>query len=94
MEMNIENKEIRGITMRLIWAGFTGVAAIVATVLITYFNLKGQFGDVNKTDTIQDMIINNIQTQQEIQALQIKEVNIRLNDLEYRTKFLERLPPK
>lgn len=85
----IENKEIRGITGRLIWTGISGVVVIVGTVMGTYFNLKSQLQDQNKIDTVQDMIINNVKASQEMQAAQIKEMNIRLNDMEYRVRFIE-----
>ena len=61
-EQTIFDKEIRGVSGRILWQFFAGWTSLVCFVLFTYYSLKNSIEDSNamqsKTDAIQDMRLN------------------------------------
>lgn len=85
MEHNVLDTQIKGITVKIFWQFVAGWTSIVFTLLFTYFSLKAQINDQaltqGRTDAIQDLRIDGIKRDVELQNLQIKDINERVNEL-------------
>lgn len=83
----IEHKELKGITIKNILVTIISTASIVASVMTTYFDLKGEITEVrNKQETterIQEIRIKVLESQVSILQRQVEEI-----------KFNQPLTPK
>lgn len=88
MAGEIENKEIRGVTAKTIVWFFGSSISIIISITFSYLGLKADIKDARDIQTntakIQDIIINNLKAQTDLMQAQMKEINIRVANLEYK----------
>jgi hypothetical protein len=75
----IEHKEIKGVTLKNLYFTIIGTATIVASVLTTYFGLKGELtsfqADNNTTKQITELRLKTLETQ--VSLLQTEVENLK-----------------
>ncbi len=81
---NIMEKEIKGISARILWQAFAGWTTMIFTLLAVYFSLKSEISNANlvqsRTDAIQDIRIDAVKREVEINTLKMKDMNQRLDE--------------
>ncbi len=81
---NIMQKEIKGISARILWQAFAGWTTMIFTLLWVYFSLKSEISNANlvqsRIDAIQDIRIDAVKRDVELNALKIKDMNQRLDE--------------
>jgi hypothetical protein len=73
---SLEQKEIRGISFSLIRASVIGIATIIFSVLLTYFNLRA--GQNRVESSIQEIHMQ-IETNSKLTDLKLKTLEIEVN---------------
>jgi len=75
---NIMEKEIKGISARILWQIFAGWTIMIFTLLGVYFSLKAAINNANliqsRTDAIQDIRLDGIKRDVEINTLKIRDL--------------------
>lgn len=68
----IEHKELKGITVRLLFVTITGVVSIVISVMTTYFGLKSDISDLKNKQETQDKLFEVRLKMVELQIAELK----------------------
>lgn len=81
---NIMQKEIKGISARILWQAFAGWTTIIFTLLGVYFSLKSEISNANlvqsRIDAIQDIRIDAVRRDVELNTLKIKDLTERFEE--------------
>ena len=81
---NIMEKEIKGISARILWQAFAGWTTMIFTLLGVYFSLKAEISQANlvqsRTDAIQEIRIDGIKRDVELNTIKMKDLNERLEE--------------
>lgn len=75
MVQNIEDRRLSGITPKLLWSGFIAWSTLLISIVGSYYNIKSEFQEQDKTNTVINLQIESIKRDLDLQKAEIDKLS-------------------